>query len=407
MGGGITANHIDGKRRERSHAGIAYLRPVQSRENVTVITGALVQGIMFEKGRHGEMVEASGVLYEKDGRNYEVKVGKEVILAAGAFGSPQILEMCGIGDSSRLTQHGVDVVYHNTAVGENLQDHIRAGLSYEAAPHLMNTLSKEEAEKLYVEKREGPWAQMAAYMFAYTPLARVTSKEDMQQLEAACREHLNNDNNDSKPTPSFFERQHQAFIHNILTSQTEASATTYLTRRVPGPCPIPGFNESRPITLCAMLSHPLSRGSVHITTSNPAIHPEIRLNYYTQPLDLEVHARHLLALQDLARTPALASLIKDGGARYPEELTLEKAKTYLRETATTNYHPCGTCAMLPEAMGGVVDAELRVYGTKNLRVVDASVFPVIPRGNIVATVYAVAEKGAEIIGRSSGLKMGM
>jgi len=403
VGDGITANHIDGVRRERSHAGVAYLRPVQSRRNVTVVTGAHVQWILFEKGGQNELAEAKSVIYECNGQSYEVKARKEVVLAAGAFGSPQILELSGIGDSNRLIQHGVDSVYDNPAVGENLQDHIRAGLSYEAAAHLKNTPSKEEAEELYAKERKGPWAQMAAYMFTYTPLARVTSKEDMQQLEVACREHPPNDNG-SEPTPSPFERQHQAFFQNVLTSQTEASATAYLTRRVPGPCPIPGFNDSRPIILCAMLSPPLSRGSVHITSPNPATHPEIKMNYYTHALDLEVHARHLLALQNLARTPALAALMHDGGARYPEELTLERAKTYLRETATTNYHPSGTCAMLPEAMGGVVDAELRVYGTRNLRVVDASVFPVILRGNIVATVYAIAEKGAEIIGRGLGLR---
>jgi len=142
VGGGITANHIDGKRRERSHAGIAYLRPVQSRENITVIIGALVQRILFNRGGQGELVEARSVTYERNGQSYEVKARREVILAAGAFGSPQILELSGIGDSNRLTQHGIDVVYHNSAVGENLQDHIRAGLSYEAAPHLTNTLFK-------------------------------------------------------------------------------------------------------------------------------------------------------------------------------------------------------------------------------------------------------------------------
>lgn len=124
-------------------------------------------------------------------------------------------------------------------------------------------------------------------------------------------------------------------------------------------------------------------------------------NYYTHPLDLEVHARHLLALQNkLARTPALRVLLREGGARRPaEELTIDSAKTFLKKTATTNYHPCGTCAMLPKAMGGVVDSKLRVYGTRNVMVVDASVFPIVPRGNIITSVYAVAEKAAEKIGK--------
>jgi choline dehydrogenase-like flavoprotein len=105
----------------------------------------------------------------------------------------------------------------------------------------------------------------------------------------------------------------------------------------------------------------------------------------------------MLVLQNLARNSAFAPMIKPNGARWPSQLDLDSAKRYLKETATTNYHPCGTCSMTPERDGGVVDSRLRVYGTANLRIVDASIFPIIPRGNIISTVYAVAEKGADMI----------
>jgi choline dehydrogenase-like flavoprotein len=144
---------------------------------------------------------------------------------------------------------------------------------------------------------------------------------------------------------------------------------------------------------------------VHITSPSAAKKPEVRFNYYTHPLDLEVHARHVLALHRLARTKGLRSVIKAEGARFPEkDLTVAEAKEFLRANATTNYHPCGTCAMLPESQGGVVDEKLKVYGTSNVRVVDASVFPIIPRGNIITTVYAVAEKAAEILLEELGAK---
>jgi choline dehydrogenase-like flavoprotein len=108
----------------------------------------------------------------------------------------------------------------------------------------------------------------------------------------------------------------------------------------------------------------------------------------------------------LAQNNAFAPMIKPSGAQYPLPLDVAAAKVFLKRTATTNYHPCGTCAMIPEKDGGVVDTKLRVYGTTNVRVVDASVFPIIPRGNIVSTVYAVAEKAADILWEDLGLQSG-
>ena len=407
IGGGITSVHIDAQTRERSHAGVAYLGDaVRARRNLSVVTGAMASRIEFEKLDGGDAV-ARSVSYEKDGKIHEIKVRKELILAAGVFGSPQLLELSGIGDARLLSKHGIDVVYDNPAVGENLQDHIRPALSWEAtdAADHQPIMSAEEAERLYNEKRTGPWAEMAAYMFSYVPLAPFFTTEEMQQLQTLCHEHLDSDTNDKGEPLSPFERRHNAFIKKSLLSPTEASATAFSTRRPAAPFPMPSLDQGRPITLCAMLSHPLSRGSTHITTANPSTKPEIRFNYYTHPLDLEVHARHMLALQHLARTPSLRALIKPHGARYPpEDLTIKTAKEYIRANATTNYHPCGTCAMMSESLGGVVDERLRVYGTRNVRVVDASVFPIVPRGNIITTVYAVAEKGAEIIAREMGVR---
>lgn len=399
VGGAITANHIDGETRERCHAGVAYLDPIKTRENLKVITGALVQRVLFEKVGDEPGV-ARKVIYERKGEIHELAVRKEVILAAGVFGSPQLLELSGIGDARLLAKHGIGVVYDNPNVGENLQDHIRAGLTYDsdesADPN--SPLSRGEAEKMYKDSRTGPWAEMAAYMFAYMPLAPFLSAHEKSQLEALLDEAFDND----QVHP--LERKRQKFAKTTILSSTEASATAYLTRRLPLPYSLPAFRPGKMITLCAMLSHPLSRGNVHIASSRADAKPEIRFRYYEDPLDLEVHARHLLVLQTLADTPAISSLIAKGGAQYPSEyLALETAKSFLRANATTNYHPCGTSAMMSEELGGVVDPRLRVYGTQNVRVVDASIFPIIPRGNIISTVYAVAEKAADIIGEEMGL----
>lgn len=370
---------------------MAYLDPVRQRKNLRVVTGALVRRIVFGESGEGEEAVAKGVEYEVDGKVHEIGVRREVVLSAGVFGSPQLLELSGVGDSRLLNKHGIKTVYHNAAVGENLKDHIRAGVSYEAADDagLPDVPSSEEAAKLYDESRTGLWAENAAYTFAYMPLVPFSPPQEIEEL---CQDHVNN--SESSDT---FQSLHADFLKRQLLSRSEATATAYLSRRPP-PLTPSHLLSGKSIALSTMLSHPLSSGTAHITSANPSDKPAVRFNYYTHPLDLELHARHLLAMQQLARTPALSALIKPHGARHPAELLdIATAKAFLQANATTNYHPCGTCAMLPERMGGVVDAELRVYGTGNVRVVDASVFPVIPRGNIIATVYAVAEKAADVI----------
>lgn len=201
---------------------------------------------------------------------------------------------------------------------------------------------------------------------------------------------------DGEGQPSFI-RKRNAFIRNTIESANEATAVSYLSR-----APISKPDTGNWITICSMLSHPLSAGSVHITSADPDTHPKIDFGYYTHPLDLEIHARHIQALEKIAKTEPLASYIKPGGRRSPSRHstdTVDEAKELVRSFATTNYHPCSSCSM-----GSVVDSRLNVVGVQGLRVVDASVMPLIPRGNIIATVYAVAERAADIISADLGIE---
>ncbi|PQE05516.1 aryl-alcohol dehydrogenase protein [Rutstroemia sp. NJR-2017a BBW] len=128
--------------------------------------------------------------------------------------------------------------------------------------------------------------------------------------------------------------------------------------------------------------------------------PSIDFKYMPHPLDGEIYGRHMMFHDALVRTEPLESLLKPNGKRLPlgkDSTTLENAIELIRSSTMTNYHPCGTCSMMREDLGGVVNGRLRVYGTRNVRVVDASVIPVIPRGNIITSVYALAEKAADMI----------
>lgn len=155
------------------------------------------------------------------------------------------------------------------------------------------------------------------------------------------------------------------------------------------------------LTLCSLLSHPLSRGSVHIKSSDVFDPPSIDPKYLSHPLDLEVIARHLLSLEKLIKKEPLAQFVKPNGRRNHETShfhnDLNLAKDYASRTVISNNHPSCSCPMMPRESGGVVDHRLRVYGTANLRIVDSSIMPLIPRGNIQTSVYAVAERAADII----------
>lgn len=155
------------------------------------------------------------------------------------------------------------------------------------------------------------------------------------------------------------------------------------------------------------LTHPFSRGSIHIQSSDPAVHPLIDPRYLSHPLDLELMTDALLFAQKISETEPMAGYLKDnvdgkGKIIQPTfkmegRLTREKAKDFVKEAMISSWHPVGTCAMLPRVDGGVVDSNLRVYGVDNLRVVDASVIPLQVRGNIASAVFAIAEKASDLI----------
>ncbi|KAF9698708.1 hypothetical protein EKO04_003343 [Ascochyta lentis] len=149
----------------------------------------------------------------------------------------------------------------------------------------------------------------------------------------------------------------------------------------------------------AVNNHPFSRGICHIRSANPKDKPILDPRYLSHPLDLEVLARQTQYIETIVETKPFASLLKSSG-RLPggkEATSLDGAEEIVKERLFSTFHPTGTCAMMTEEIGGVVDTRLRVYGTKNLRVVDASMFPMETLGNIQATIYVVAERAADLI----------
>ncbi|KAL7930100.1 alcohol oxidase [Trichoderma chlorosporum] len=411
------ADSIHPATKTRSYAGNAYLEPARSRENLTIVTGAAVGKIVFAKD--GAAVTAEGVQYVKDGETQTAR-GKEVILTAGTINSPRLLELSGVGDAKLLAKLGIDVVIDNANVGENLQNHPMAGLSFETLDDAktIDGLSRQDPAALQAAmaayaQQLGPFASSGTNNAAQLPFPGIQSAEGKAEVEALIEKHITSAANG---TNAAFAEAQAEFVRSILTSPEEASGyyisfSGFASFNPDGTMAPPPPGTEKYFSIALLLTHPLSRGSVHInsasqTSTDLTIDPQ----YFSHPLDIEIFARHLRFVESLAAAEPLASNLKAGGKRNPAAPSagafstasgLEQAKEYLRRTAVGAHHFTGTCSMMPKALGGVVDAQLRVYGCPNLRVADASIIPLTPRANPQATVYGVAEHAATII--KSGL----
>ncbi|KAL3478513.1 hypothetical protein BJX99DRAFT_269189 [Aspergillus californicus] len=400
----VTPGSVDPATHTRSHAAAAYLTPdVVQRGNLRVVTGAQVAKLVFD--RPNDAVMANRVHFIKEGQRYTVFVGREVVLAAGATQTPQLLELSGIGNPEILKRHGIDTVVDLPGVGENLQDHGIVSFGYEVADGMPSgDMARDPAVAAaamaaYQQNGSGPLG-MVPMVSAFMPCLDFAPAE---------RELLLNKIDASLQDRGLFRMYQKQYtvLREMFTDPDEPTAQYILApfQLLPraGPNPRDIFGMSHPgffISIVSLLSYPLSRGSVHLPSADPAAAPVIDSGILRHPVDLELQARHSMWMEKLTETEAMSPLLKNGGERLhtPEKLTdVQKAEELCKELVLSMYHVSGTCAMMPREDGGVVDPRLKVYGTSNVRVVDASVFPLVPRGNINTTVYAVAEKAADLV----------
>lgn len=394
IGGYSNEATVDPETKTRSYAGTAYGTPARERPNVKILTGAKTQKILFTKGE--KAVIAAGVQVQIDGKTETLSAKKEIILAAGVFNTPKLLELSGIGSKSILEQHSIPVIVDLPGVGENLQDHLMTGVSYEVVDGIVTgdpllrqePKALEEAQKLYFEHKAGPLTIGGMQSHAFMPTPDTASLD----LDTLPRENS----------------EQYSLVRSILEDPQGSSAGWFMflaqANLHEGGDSFVGtqLHPENFASLGCAQSHPLSRGATHIASADVDAAPEIDPRYLSHPADLEIFARHVQALDaQLRHAKELEPFFKPNGKRnHPDSFHVDKlegAKKYVLDTATSAYHSCGSAAMLPKEKGGVVDSKLIVYGTENLRIVDASIFPLIPRGNILSSVYAVAEKAADVI----------
>jgi choline dehydrogenase-like flavoprotein len=256
------------------------------------------------------------------------------------------------------------------------------------------------AQQLYAGSQSGPLSSSGVTQIACLPMADLqTDTETLSKILADMKSAATNHPLDGVRvehlTKLLAESEEATAQYFLFQAQGIAAGADTTQGIVPNP------KSGNFISVIVALSHPLSTGTVHITSSDASVPPMIDHKYLSNPIDLELHSRHVRYIETIARTEPLASFLKQDGRRNDDLAfingSLEKAKEYVKAASSTYWHSVGTVAMAPKEKGGVVDAKLRVYGVEGLRVVDASVFPLIPQSNTQALVYAVAERAADLI----------
>ncbi|KAI0472937.1 hypothetical protein GGR56DRAFT_590462 [Xylariaceae sp. FL0804] len=401
------ASSIEPKSNTRSSAATAYYTPaVAGRPNLKVLMEAHAKKIVTSE-RDG-LVVATGVQFiERDGHVSTASAKKEVIISAGSLRSPQMLELSGIGDRVLLESLGIPVVIENPNVGEHMQDHLMTSQQFPAregvpsSDRMRDPAVFQKAADEYANTRGGPLASLGISV-AYVPLSDKAGVMPSDRRKALFDQYLT-----GGPSPeSTLEREFK-LTRALLETQEEPSIQ-YMC--LPGSLtvtPFPDtltdmFTPTAPydcIGIMGLLNHPFSRGSVHISSADASAPPTWDPKYCSHPLDVELMARSVQFVDLVAQTAPFADLIDPAHPRVPDLDVddIEQAREVVRSRTVPCFHICGSCRMLPRRLGGVVDERLRVHGTANLRVVDASIFPLIPLGNIQTTVYAVAERAADLI----------
>ncbi|XP_028172924.1 glucose dehydrogenase [FAD, quinone]-like [Ostrinia furnacalis] len=369
------------RRGTRCSAAKAFLRPVRLRQNLHIALFSHVTKVLIDK----DTKRAYGVEFIRDGTKQVVYATKEVILSAGAIGSPQLLLLSGVGPEDHLKEVGVDVIHNSPGVGKNLQDHIAVGglvfrVDYPVSL-VMNRLVNINSALRYAVTEDGPLTSsigLEVVAFINTKYANATDDwPDIEFMMTSC----------STPSDGGTQVKRAHSLTDDFYNEVFAE-----------------INNQDVFGIFPMMLRPKSRGFIKLRSKNPLEYPIMVHNYLTHPDDVGVLREGVKAAVAVGQTQAM----KRFGARFHDKplpnckhlplYTDEYWDCLIRQYTMTIYHLSGTAKMGPSTDPmAVLDSQLRVHGVEGLRVIDASMMPTITNGNINAPVMMVAEKGADMI----------
>lgn len=341
------------RRGRRTHAANAFLEPAMKRRNLTVLKDTLALRVTFEGKR------ATGIVYRTGDRDVTARARREVIVSGGSINTPLLLQLSGVGPGALLNFHGIEVLADSPMVGENLQDHVFTGLIFKTnQPSLNDKLNNWPSILLagaqYVLTRTGPLTFGINQGGAFVRTKPGETRPDTQLY--------------------FIPLSFQAGVGKKVWPHRFSGFTINVS-----PC------------------RPTSRGHVRIRSAEPGAPPVIHRNYLATDEDVRVFVESLKIADRISRAKPFADMVKSRLWPGPGELDDEALESWARQTGRTTYHPTSTCTMGPDPKTSVVDPRLRVHGIEGLRVIDASIMPLIVSGNTNAAATMIGERGAALV----------
>lgn len=375
----------------RAYATNMYYQPIAGRTNLKVLVNAYVTDIITTEVNG--LIVATGVRFVESDNTYTANVAGEVCLTAGAIMSPKILEMSGIGDPAVLERAGIEVKLDLPGVGMNVQEHLYSGVTFELTDHFAG----EQEVNTFDSLATNPGLQQALHAcgkgslnlntvdIAFVALADISPELDAKVIAA-----LQSEEKDAG----------LAAQYKIQAEHLREKVPSLEIILGPGPAKPPpqGWDASKKhISLCFATNCPLSRGTIHVTSKDSlAIDPHVFENRF----DLDTMVELVKFCRRLAQTPPLKG---EGEGRLkeihpgPDCQDDAAIAEWIRNNVTTTFHTASSCSMLPKELNGVVDPQLKVWGTHNIRVADLSVIPLHVGSHTQSVAYALAEQAADII----------
>lgn len=351
---GVGYYHVTIQNGKRCSSATDYLHPIEQRKNLTVLTDAQATKILFSNKK------AIGVRYLHQGKTSDIVCNKEIIVSAGAINSPQILLLSGIGPADELAKHGIEPVHILPGVGENLQDHIDIDITCLEKSHSSISFHPRTLWRTLINFYQ--------YFFKH-------HQGELANTSVQGGGFIREFPKDAQPMWQW----HFTPAVDTQTAQNLAPLFKYF-----------GYS------LRTCLLHPYSRGKITLQNTNPMTPPHIDPNYFSDNRDLDQLEKGLQKARELLAQPAFSKHFLRELAPGDNIQDKESLRQYIREHAETIYHPVGTCKMGVDSMA-VVDPQLKVHGIDGLRVVDASIIPLIPSGNTNAPTAMIAERAADFI----------
>ena len=360
---GVGNYQITTHKGQRMSSSRAYLWPVISRTNLTVITNALASKILIKDKK------AYGVEYLKSGSTHKVYAKREVILSTGSINSPQLLQLSGVGPKKVLQEASVELIHDSPAVGQNLQDHLSVTYFYKSKVPTLNDqlrplLGKVYQGLKYILTRSGPLSLSVNQSGGFIRTRDGLSKPNIQLYFSPVSYTLESRDRRAMMSPDPFS----AMLLGVSNCNTN------------------------------------SRGQLRIKNSDPTSHPIIEPNYLSHEEDVKDLLEGVKVLRKLAKTDSFKPVIGEEFRPGPECQTDEQLIQHIKDTVWTVFHPSSTCRMGPDPKSNVVDRNLRVHGIDGLRVADASIFPKLICGNINAATIMVGEKASDLILRDQKIR---